>query len=67
MTNQDDRDRADRAIALMREAGLDPALGVSVSIVVQTLRYWAEGQLNDVEFMRAMRNLAIINPALALS
>jgi hypothetical protein len=51
-------------IDALREAGIDPRKAAGVPMVVQMAGMWARGEWTRDQFVRAARNVGILNPAL---
>jgi hypothetical protein len=59
--------QARRAIAIMREAGLDPGKVYASPLAREVAIQWSSGDLDDLQLMRALVNLAIFDPSLLAS
>ena len=55
---------ADLVIAATREAGLDPAKAANNPMYVSLMKSWAKLHITGDTFVRACRNLGILNPGL---
>jgi hypothetical protein len=55
---------ADIAIAALREAGLDPWKAAAVPMVRQLAGAWVRGEMDRAGFVKACRNVGILNPSI---
>jgi len=56
--------KAKRSLALIQEMGVDPFRLVQNEMGRDLVLAYAVDRLNDVEFMRAVRNLSVLSPSL---
>jgi hypothetical protein len=53
-----------RALRIMLELGINPAIGVFNPAVIECTKAFQNGDIDEVGLMRAFRNLLIFNPSL---
>jgi hypothetical protein len=66
--SEDSKAMMNRFIALCKEVDADAETLIKEppAILGSMIREWFTGQMNDVEMMRCLRNVAILNPKYAI-
>jgi hypothetical protein len=54
--------QAQRVIAVMREVGINPGKALASPMARQIAMQWSVGDLDEIQMMRAFRNLTILDP-----